>query len=109
MTEINDITAKALQQLQPKKTSKRSTPKEESTAPAPREQDSVEIGGPTAVPEKSDVNVTEEELKRYTQLLQQMPDVRDGEVARVQAILEEDGYGTDVLSEVVDRIIEEEF
>ncbi len=108
MAEINDITAKAPQNAQLKKTAKQSLEGEDLKATTPREPDRVEIRGSEAGnPEKDDVTVSEEDLKRYTAMLTAMPDSRDDEVARVEAILAEDGYGPDAIAGVANALINE--
>ncbi len=109
MAEINDVTAKGLQAMQPNKGTKKSSSNAEA-APEPRQKDRVEIeGAATQKTEEPQPKVDQKDMDRYIKMLEDMPDVRDEEVARVEAILAEDGYGEAVLSEVAERIIEEEF
>jgi hypothetical protein len=99
-----------LQAAQSQKARKKESPDPSGIVHAPLE-DKVEIGV-TAAPvpdskDKNDVKLTSQQIERYTALLKEMPDIRQDEVDRVEAILAEDGYGSDAISVVVDRLISE--
>ena len=85
------------------------TPSEAQTPERP--QDSVEIGlqakGLAPLEGKDTVEIAAKDMDRYIRLLQDMPDVREDEVARVEAILAEDGYGPDAIRGVVDELIKD--
>jgi len=104
--------AKRLAQSQKNAQSNSKKPENEALAsPRPRDPDLVEISGtmPAAVnsPNQAKPDVTAQEMQRYTDLLKDMPDVRQEEIDRVQAVLADEGYGPEAISAIVDQLLEE--
>lgn len=97
----------AAKQHQAKKAKSDNKPAE-SVLPSPQDKVEIGTGAQQAAPKGEDpVSVSKEEIQRYTEMLKAMPDVRQEEVDRVEAILAEDGYGPEAISVVVDRLMNE--
>ena len=111
MADINEITAKGLQPLQPGKAKAKPAEAASPKGMAPREKDRVEITGqPKAVKKpESDVSVSPQKLKEYTDKAMKLPDIDEKKVAEVKKILEEHGYGPDVFGVMAARILDEGF
>ena len=104
---------KKTQRNQEKATAATAQNKETERQQLPR--DKVEIGSaeqPTPLAKGVDqVEIRsrdlQKDIKKYTAMLMEMDDVREDEVQRVRQILEGDGYGEEVLPQLIDRLLEE--
>ena len=107
--DITNIQSKHLIQQVGRKIKEKSSEVSESTEneSVVERKDIVELSGSEKVQESAQPKVDPEKMAKYLEIVQNMPDVREDEVARIHRILSEDGYGQEAIEGMLDSLLED--